>query len=161
MPGFHVTIYAMPYSMNGYDGTSFWQSTPTQNIADYEGYFTPKQYAPIYRMLPVLEAWRIPTLLGQEPAFIYACAVMGGAPTDEAGVRNLLTRLGRFQLVYCFANFAGGLDLYVQGPAGTPMYIKFSSASSWDPTYWWVASDWRFVGLVPMAEWAELDRSRL
>ena len=87
MPGFHVTIYAMPYSMNGYDGTSFWQSTPTQNIADYEGYFTPKPYAPIFRMLPVLEAWRVPTLLGQEPAFIYSCSVMGGAPTDEAGVR--------------------------------------------------------------------------
>ena len=161
MPGFHVTIYVMPHSMNGYDGTAFWSSTPTQNLADYEGYFTPAAYAPVYRMLPVLQAWRIPTPLGQQPAYMQAVAEMGTMPTDEAGVRRLLLRIGHYQRLYCFANFGGGLDLYIQGPAATPMYIKYSSATSWDPTYWWAASDWRFVGLVPMAEWAEIARSRL
>ena len=120
-----------------------------------------RRMPPVYRMLPVLQAWPIPTPLGQLPAYMQAVAEMGAMPTDEAGVRRLLLRIGHYQRLYIFANFGGGLDLYIQGPAATPMYIKFSSATSWDPTDWWAASDWRFVGLVPMAEWAEVARSRL
>ena len=113
-------------------------------------------------MLLVTQAWRIPMLLGQLPAYQQAVRENGPMAMDEAGARMLFLRITRdFQRLYIFANFGGGLDLYIQGPVASPMYIKFTSAGSWDPTYWWAARDWRPIGLVPMPWWAEIDISRL
>ena len=112
MPGFHVTVYVMPHQMNGYDGTAFWSSTPAQSLADYEGYFTPTAYGPVYRMLPATQAWPIPMPLGQLPAYLQAVREMGPMAMGEAGARRLLQRIsGDFQRLYIFANFGGGLDL--------------------------------------------------
>ena len=162
MPGFHVTVYVMPYQMNGYQGTALWTSTPTQNLADYQGHFIPVPYGFVRGMLPVLRAWAIPFSLGMEPAYQQAVAESGPMQMDEAGARRLFLRISpHFQRLYIFANFGGGLDLYIQGPAPSPMYIKFSSAGSWDPTFWWAASDWQPIGIVPMPWWMEIDISRL
>ena len=172
MAGSPVTVYVMPYFMDGYHGTAFWTSTATQILEDYEGYFIPYPYASVHRMLPVTHSWPIPFSLGELPAYQEAFFTLEPTSMDDAGAFMLFQGISLshgisddFQRVYIFADLAGGLDLYVQRSARNRDHIfhNFRSAGTWDPTYWWAAADWRAIGAGPMPRWADRavrERSR-
>ena len=151
MPGYHVIIYCVPWPGDQGWCTALWQSTPTQELGDYEGWYMETPYRPLHTLLPAMNGVPLGRL-SQQPRVVQAMAAFR-IPNFEDHLSVIRAIAPTYQVAYCFANFEAGLDLYIRPSQGLPGYLKYVTRSSWDPSYWYLVADWFLLGLFPLLEW--------
>ena len=157
MPGYSVTIICLPWPGDEGWRLSLWQSTPTQALADYEGWYMETPYRPLQSVLAALPAMHGVPLgpLLQHPRVLQLMAAhrIPNFEDQQAVVRALAPT---YQMAFCLSNFQGGLDLYISPFQGAADYLKYVTGSSGDPNHWHRVVDWSMLGLFPLPDWDPL-----
>ena len=114
MPGYHVIIYCVPWPGDQGWCTALWQSTPTQELGGYEGWYLETPYRPLNALLPAMNGVPLGRL-SQQPRVVQAMAAFR-IPNFEDHLSVIRAIAPTYQVAYCFANFEAGRPIHPPRP---------------------------------------------
>ena len=173
MPGYHVHAFftaagfdtgrrvwpAGKMEGTAYAGSMLFMSDPSQRMENYDVYhsFSNVGLGPFSQSYAYLGKVHQLYAVSLVPPPAPRAASMREVPIDARtyGIRALCGWGAAIHEIYAMAGANGGLDLYVHTMGQRPRdifahyYLDIA-----EPTEWWRARDYSFIGLVTVPEWA-------